>query len=117
MLLKLYRINELPDPDTSKSPDNYDDDYIPILRELGVKNAGDIERLCNALADKIMQMQYELQIEVEKDIQSGKITDITEMPLYRDEKGELHNIPDDMFPWFSFMAWVNERGKAAVSKR
>ena len=42
---------------------------------------------------------------------SGKIKDITQVPLYRDGNS-IRNIPDNFAPWIGFIAWLNERRTA-----
>lgn len=77
-------------PDTKKAPETYDKHYLPVLEELGVKTRADIDKLREAVDDKIVQMSDELRMQTLQDLMSGKIKDITQVPLYRD--GNLSGI-------------------------
>ena len=89
-------------PDTKKAPETYDKHYLPVLEELGVKTRADIDKLREAV---------ELRMQTLQDLMSGKIKDITQVPLYRDGKS-IRNIPDNFAPWIGFIAWLNERRTA-----
>lgn len=95
-------------PDASKPPETYDKVYMPILEKIGVKTINDVDILRFAVQDKILEMQQEIQAKALKDFASGKLKDISEAPLYRDN-GVIRNIPDSFAPWLSFMVWLNER--------
>ena len=50
---------------------------------------------------------------------SGKLTDITKAPLYREEKGDkiaIHNVPESMESMLGFMIWLNERREFLMDK-
>ncbi len=84
---------------------------MPILEELGVRSRDDIDKLREAIDDKVVQMSDELRLQFLQDVLSGKIKDITQMPLYRDGDS-VRNIPDNFAPWLSFIVWLNERRTA-----
>lgn len=98
-------------PDTKKAPETYDKHYLTVLEELGVKTRADIDKLREAVDDKIVQMSDELRMQTLQDLMSGKIKDITQVPLYRDGNS-IRNIPDNFAPWIGFIAWLNERRTA-----
>lgn len=50
-------------PDTKKAPETYDKHYLPVLEELGVKTRADIDKLREAVDDKIVQMSDELRMQ------------------------------------------------------
>lgn len=53
-------------------------------------------------------MRREIQAKALEDLISGKLKDISETPLYRDN-GTIRNVPTEFFPWFAFMGWLNDR--------
>ncbi len=95
-------------PDTSKPPKTYDKVYLPILEKLGVKTRSDVDALRYAVEDRILEMQKEMQAKALEDLISGKLKDISEAPMYRDN-GTIRNVPNHFYHWFAFMAWLNER--------
>ncbi|WP_303826288.1 hypothetical protein [Ruminococcus flavefaciens] len=96
-------------PDTSKPPNTYDSFYKPILEKLGVSSAKDVDALRLALEEKVLLLSEEVRMQTIQDFMSGKIKDISEAPLFR-ENGSVKNIPDNLAPWMCFIAWLNARG-------
>ena len=106
-------------PDNDMIPEFYDPVYMPVLRELGVERSRDIDTLRYAVDERHADMSDAIREQTLKDIMSGKLTDITKAPLYREEtedKVEIHNIPESMESVLGFMLWLNERREALMDK-
>ena len=106
-------------PDTTKIPEYYDPVYMPLLQELGVKRSRDIDTLRYAVDERLVDMGDAIRAQALKDIMSGKLTDITKAPLYREERGDkiaIHNVPESMESMLGFMIWLNERREFLMDK-
>ena len=99
----------LPLADTSKPVDEADPLYKPILRQLGVESQQELNMLRRVVAQKIEDMQDEKRKETIKRVTAGEIVSPDDIPLLRGSDGTLRNIPDDIMPWFVFVAWLNEK--------
>lgn len=95
-------------PDMRRHPRDYDSRYIPVLMELGVRSDGDFRLLDRLLAERLTKMSTQITEQAKKDLESGKIKDIKDVPLYKNAAG-LHNIPPEFAPWLYFQAWLNAR--------
>ena len=95
-------------PDMSRHPQFYDNRYIPVLMELNVNSDGDFRLLNRLLAERITKMSTEITEQAKKDLESGKIKSIKDVPLYKNAAG-LHNIPPEFAPWLFFQAWLKAR--------
>ena len=106
-------------PDTKKAPKFYDPVYMPIIKKLGVNRSRDIDTLRYAVDERLVDMGDAIRAQTLKDIMSGKLTAITMVPLYREEKGDkiaIHNIPESMESMLGFMLWLNERRELLMDK-
>lgn len=99
----------LPMADTTKSFEEANSLYEPILKELWVNTSRDMYVLRMDVADKIGDMQTEIRLDTMNRLLAGEFKNIEDVPLYRDEaSGQVRNIPQEITPWFMFMAWLNE---------
>ena len=105
----LEKVN-LPDPKPIRH--NPTSAYEKVLRQLGVSTAEEIDSLRLLVGEKIQKMSFKIQLKAFRDLTLGKYSSIEEVPLYRDETGGrvvVRNVPEELMPWFAFIAWLNER--------
>ena len=85
--------------------------YLKII-DADKVDYGRLKKLQTIVLKDLEERQNKVRLQAMKDIMTGKIKSLEEIPLFRkpnpDGSSYITNIPKDLLNYFGFMAYINE---------